>query len=746
MLVRGCGVDAVRSAFDRLDPLMQHRLYDMGWTELRPIQVDAIHAVFDTPDHLVISARTASGKTEAAFLPILSRIVADPSGSIRAIYVGPLRALINDQFRRLESLCERAAIAVHKWHGDVGQAAKKATLRAPSGVLLITPESIESLLVNRTQDLPALFTGLQFVVIDELHVFIGTARGAHLQSLLSRVSRYSSQRVRLIGLSATLGELAQSIRWLAPFPTDTVRLIEDPTDRKEARLIIKAYVRADGKRKAKASDPPKEAPDEPADAANEQLADDLYRVFTDKAALIFANSRADVERYADTLNRRAEHSGARARFRAHHGSLAKGIREETEDALRGTTPTATLCTSTLELGIDIGSVESIGQIGPPWSVNSLTQRLGRSGRHDGEASELWMFIEEHEADQAGSIVDHLAPMLLHAVALVELLTEPWCEPPELGRLELSVFVQQVLSVIAQTGSSTAERLFYVLVTRGAFANVDRQTFRATLRSMGQADLIEQTPEGPLILGLVGERLVRRLDFYAIFVAKTELRVVASGRAIGTVVASPTVDVGTHLILAGRRWKILEIDPERREVLVEPSRAGKTPRFQVSGGAEIHGRVRQKMRGILQQDSVPVYLDTAGRQMLAAARATAHTANILHSPWFAEGTRTIWFNWTGSRINRTLLAIGRHLAKLEAVDEGIALVFALPDPHAIQAIYAGALRHPPDLRDLAATFPVKAEEKYESLLSDDLQIAAFARNKLDLPGALAVIAQGVPLLL
>jgi ATP-dependent helicase Lhr and Lhr-like helicase len=728
-----------RSAFERLDPTMQQRLYDMGWTALRPIQVEAIHTVLDTPDHLVIAARTASGKTEAAFLPILSLLAPDPGGSIRALYVGPLRALINDQFRRLEDLCERSGINVQKWHGDVGAAARRTVLRAPSGVLLITPESIESLLINHPQDLPRLFAQLQFAVIDELHAFIGTERGAHMQSLLARVARYSARPVRLIGLSATLGEPAKSVRWLAPRPTDTVHLITDPTEQKEVRLVIKTYVQRSRGRTA-APNPADDQPEETDDLLNDHLAADLYQAFRDKAALIFTNSRTDVERYADALNRRAEQAGVLGRFRAHHGSLARGIREETEEALRATTPTAALCTGTLELGIDIGNVASIGQIGPPWSVNSLAQRLGRSGRHDGEASELWMFVEEPDPSQAHSIVDRLAPKLLHAVALVELLLERWCEPPDLERLHVSTLVQQILSVIAQTGAAPAGVLFDLLVGHGPFRNVDQATFVQVLRSMGQADLIEQAPEGPLILGLSGERTVRSLDFYAVFMAKTELRVVAGGRAIGTVVASPNVDVGTHLILAGRRWKILEIDARRHEVLVEPSRAGRVPRFQTTGSAEIHGMVRQKMRDVLRRDDLPAYLDARGRQMLVTARATARETQLLRSPWFVEGAQTAWFTWTGSRINRTLLAIGRHVANLEALDEGIALVFSKSDPAEIQAAYAEALRHPPAPEALAATVPVKATEKYEGILSDALQTAIFAHNSLDVPGALALMAR------
>src|SRR5271157_1818229 len=118
-------------AFQLLNPIIQEELYRMNWTDLRPIQVGAINTIIGFNRHLIISASTAAGKTEAAFLPILSEIVGDYASSVRALYVGPLKALINDQFRRLEELCEHAGIPVHKWHGDVGQSKKHELLRSP---------------------------------------------------------------------------------------------------------------------------------------------------------------------------------------------------------------------------------------------------------------------------------------------------------------------------------------------------------------------------------------------------------------------------------------------------------------------------------------------------------------------------------------------------------------------------------------------------------------------------------------
>ena len=224
-------------------------------------------------------------------------------------------------------------------------------------------------------------------------------------------------------------------------------------------------------------------------------------------------------------------------FRVHHGSLSKGEREETEDELRAGKTIAAFCSSTLEMGIDVGSVKSVGQIGPPWSVNSLAQRLGRSGRKEGEKSEIRIYIEEDEPGPDASIVDRLFPDLLQTIAMTELLLTKWCEPPEVDRLHLSTLVQQTMSVIKEAGGARADQLHATLIKSGAFPTVDQETFIDVLRSMGKADLIEQTAEGVLILGLLGEKIVTSRDFYMAFIVPEEYRVIHGGRHVGNVTSA-----------------------------------------------------------------------------------------------------------------------------------------------------------------------------------------------------------------
>lgn len=708
-----------KSAFSFLHPTIQEKLYKMRWTELRPIQEDAIRALFTTDKNLVISAKTASGKTEAAFLPILSQIVEKKGVGVSAIYVGPLKALINDQFQRLEKLCELAEIPVFKWHGDVGSSGKAKFLKNPSGILLITPESIESLFINHPDDLSRLFGSLSFVVIDEMHSFIGSERGAHLKSLLSRVLHRSPNGVRLIGLSATFGDPELAKKWLIPRNPDSITIISDPNEQKEIQYLIRGY---DLEKPVKTK-PAKET------QTTSPVIEDIVRYFYGKTALIFVNSRELLEFYTDSTRAYLERNGLPDSFRIHHGSLSKSEREDTEDALKSNRPTATFCSSTLEMGIDVGNVSIIGQIGAPWSVNSLAQRLGRSGRKEVEPSILIMFIVEKESTE-NSIVERLHPELLRAVAISELMIGRWNEPPQIGYYHFSTLIQQILSVIKEHGGSTAKDIFDTLVTEGAFMNVCREDFLQILHSMGAEDLIEQDERDVLILGLEGERIVNNFEFYSAFTTPKEFSVVHKGGKIGSIQSAPDLETRRFLILAGRRWEILEIDFKRSEILVEPSKGGKVPKYFSGGGADIHTPIREKMCEIVTSDYVPTYLDPRAQAMFREAQQAAREAGLSASPFVVDGAHTYWFTWTGSAKHRTLFTLGKEFAGLHVEDEEIALKFYGVSPSQILGIYKEILASCPSPEEIAEKFQGRTSEKYDQFVPKNLQIAEYAKRYID----------------
>lgn len=730
------------SAFSLLHPALQEHLYQMRWTQLRPIQVDAIYTILGSSKHALIAANTAGGKTEAAFLPIISHILQKPSPGLRAIYVGPLKALINDQFRRLDELCAKCEMSVHRWHGDVSRQQKQSFLQTPSPILLITPESIESLFINHPHHMASLFGSIEFIVIDELHVFIGKERGAHLRSLIARIRQRSMIVPRLVGLSATMGDPALAAKWLLPDEESNVRIISDAAAR-EIKYRMKGYLRNPSREQENVDAAlPNALQETPSDEA---LADDLIREFRGKKSLIFANSRATLEFYTDMLSRRCKKNNLADHFRIHHGSLSKAEREDTEDALRSEIPTATLCSATLELGIDVGSIRATGHIGCPWSVNSLAQRLGRSGRRDGEASVMYMHIVDDEPGPKTSLVDCLFPELLQAIAMTDLLLAKWSEPPDWNRLHVSTLVQQLLSVIAETGGATASLLFSQLVRNGAFQSISDTVFLQILRDLAQHDLIEQTSEGDLILGLEGERVVRSADFYSSFVTTQEYRVSFAGKVIGMVAAAPGTGADGFLILAGRRWRILDIDEQRKDILVEPAKGGRLPYFRSEGGADIHPHVRATMRQVLFGNSTYVYLDEMASHMLSMARDLAVRANLARNPLVQDGRDVWWFTWTGSRIQRTLAALGQHFAGIDLVDEEIALRFSHVSVHEVLTKYSRLSDNCPPPEEIASKVSLKIVEKYDHYLSPGIQSLAYTRNLLDQQGAIAFMRETLPTL-
>lgn len=708
-----------KTAYSFLHPTIQEKLNKMGWTELRPIQEDAIRTLFTSDKNLIISAKTASGKTEAAFLPILSQIVDKKVVGISAIYIGPLKALINDQFQRLEKLCELAEIPVFKWHGDVGSSGKAKFLKNPSGVLLITPESVESLFINHPDKLSILFGSLVFIVIDEMHSFIGSERGAHLKSLLSRLIRKSQEKVRLIGLSATFGDPELVKKWLIPRNPDSITIISDPNEEKEVRYLVRGYV----------LEKPFKDKQTKEDLTFSPIIDDIVRYFYGKTALIFVNSRELLEFYTDSARNYLERKGLPDCFRIHHGSLSKSEREDTEDALKSNRPTATFCSSTLEMGIDVGNVSSIGQVGAPWSVNSLVQRLGRSGRKEGEASVLIMFIIENESKD-DSLVERLHPELLRAVAMSELMIGKWIEPPQIGYFHFSTLIQQILSVIKEHGGSTAKELFDILVKDGAFLNVRQEDFIQILRFMGDSDLIEQDERDVLILGLEGERIVHNFEFYSAFTTPKEFSVIHKGGKIGSIQSAPDLKTRQFLILAGRRWEILEINFKRNEILVEPSKGGKVPKYFGGSGADINTRIREKMREIVTSNYIPTYLNSQAQEMLREAQNSAREAGLYGSSFVVDGAYTYWFTWTGSARHRTLFTLGKEFAGLHVEDEEIALKFKGISPSHILEKYQEILASSPSPEEIAEKFQGRTSEKYDQFVPENLQIAEYAKRYID----------------
>ncbi len=630
-------------SFHRLAPFIQEYIYNEGWTELRPIQREACRVLFETEAHLLVAAGTASGKTEAAFLPILTLLYEDPPKTVGAIYIGPIKALINDQCDRLTDLLKFTDIPVWAWHGDVGQGVKRRLLKQPRGILQITPESLESLLINKYTEIPRLFGDLRFVVIDEIHAFIGSDRGAQILCQLARLAQITGKVPRRVGLSATLGDYALAEAWLqagTPHPVITPTVA---SSKRTIHLALEHFYDAGVSGRAVG---------ETRDTAFSPCYWHLFQQSLNRKCLIFANGRMETEAVITQLRRIAQAKGTPDIYHVHHGSISAELRQAAEAAMRDpTSATVTAATVTFEMGIDLGKLDRVIQLEAPPSVSSFLQRLGRSGRRGSPADMRFVCIED-QPNGSETLPQLLPWQLLQCIAVIQLyLEEQWIEPLAPPIYPFSLLYHQTLSTLAAMGELSPPQLAQHILTLPPLRSIALEDFRLLLQHLIGLDHIQRTSEGGLILGLAGEKLVRNFKFYAIFPDNEEFAVWAEGSEVGTIVVVP--QVGDKVALAGRTWEVVEVDSRRKVVQVRLSLGAATVSWRGSGGM-IHTRILQRMRQALLEDTLYPYLQSGARARLVAARQLAQKEGIAQRLLFSvdEGYACI-LPWVGSATYRTL---------------------------------------------------------------------------------------------
>lgn len=720
--------------YRQLSSGVQRWLYRQGWKSLRAIQEEAIPAVLSGRD-VIIAAGTASGKTEAAFLPVLSAIEGAAQDHLKAVYVAPLKALINDQERRLVDMCEPIGASVTPWHGDVTASRKSKFFKAPSGLLLITPESLEALFVNRGTGLAALFAEVDFFVIDELHAFIGSERGRQLQSLLHRIETLIERRVPRIALSATLGDIGLAADFLRPGDRDDVIRVESNASNRDLRLQIRGYEEVPAGSELTAIELDNDGSEVEVDVSGGfgEIAEHIYATTVESTNIVFANSRGVVEVLADRLRILSEEQRMPNRYLPHHGSLSKEIRSDAEAALQSGRPVTVIATTTLEMGIDFGSVRAVGQVGAPPSVASLRQRLGRSGRGQDEPSIIRIYIVERRPFPTAPLTEHLHLELVQSVAMVRLMLQKWIEPPRPAALHLSTLVQQVLSQIAQTGGIEAAASYRTLCATGPFNQVSPRLFADLLRDLAAKDYIVQLADGALILGLTGEKLVNRFDFYASFETPQEWRLLAGSTVLGTIPIVVPLRVGEYLIFAGRRWKIVAIDEDRHDIELVAHRGGRPPRFN-PGGFGIHDRVAEEMRATLMADDEPAYVDAAGNMLLREAREAFRRLELDCRSMVVGQGQVLLYPWVGTDTMTTMAlllkthGINAEAARYNLLIERKSLEAALA---VIPAIQATSSYDPVALIMDAKNLKT---EKHHNALRPELIAQDYASSRLDLPAA------------
>ncbi|VVQ10219.1 ATP-dependent RNA helicase DeaD [Pseudomonas fluorescens] len=695
--------------------------------------------LIDADQDVIIAAATAAGKTEAAFLPILTNLLNsnDPPGSV--LYISPLKALINDQWDRLSRLCEQLEIPVVAWHGDISSSKKHRFLKSSEGVLLITPESLEALFVNRGSSLGGVFQHLRYIVVDELHAFIGSERGKQLQSLMHRVELVAGRRLPRVGLSATLGDMTLASEFLRSGGVDGVTVIESKNSNQTLQVQIRGYIQPPMNELKKPSVQPTNEDGDEDETENKAspdfaIADHLYKVLRGSNNLIFPNSRQQVEWYADQLRRRCENDGLPNEFWPHHGSLSKDLREQAEHALKaGNHAASAICTTTLELGIDIGSIKTVVQIGAPPSVASLRQRLGRSGRRPGENAVLRVYCKESPLKDGSSISDQLRQGLVQTIAMVRLLIGGWFEPPRAQGIHASTLVQQCLSVIAQCGGASAADLWKSLIAEGAFQNVEKADFIKLLKSLGEHELIVQESSGLLLPGTVGERLINHYEFYSAFTSDEEFRLVCDGKALGSVPVSRPLTKDQRIIFGGRRWQVRDVDLQAKVIIVSAARGGAPPQFD-GLGAMVHDKVRQEMRAVLA-DPIPCpFIDRDAQALLDEARKTFNALGLGERYVVESGGKCYLISWLGDYANDALRLLLNHVG-LSCDNAGLAIEVDANIHRTLAALKDVGDLNANDLDSILADVENMLREKWDWALPEQLLMKSFASISLDISTAI-----------
>ncbi|MCL2819310.1 MAG: DEAD/DEAH box helicase [Oscillospiraceae bacterium] len=727
--------------FTKYAPFIQEYIYNNNWQELRSVQVEAAKAIFYTENNILICSKTASGKTEAAFFPVLSILETIHLNSFGAIYLAPLKTLINDQFRRIDMILHESNTPVFHWHGDVSASHKRAAFKNPRGILQITPESLEGLMLNHHNNIYKLFNDLQFVIIDEIHFMTGTDRGNQVRCILERMSGIIGKKPRRIGLSATIGNPHESAAWLGKNTGRDTDIIFIENEKSKIKLACEHFFTEDSKSHTVEEN-----------KMYENYGDKYsYFLFSNEAnnfiyecarqkhkSLIFLNTREETEYLTAVLRMTAKQRKREDIFYIHHGNISKQIRSETETDMKDSEKqTATCATVTMELGIDIGDLERVIHLGAPNSVSSFLQRLGRSGRRT-NTPEMMIIINE-DIVSPNALLPHLIPWeLLKSIAVIQLyLEEQWIEPPVIKKMPFSLLFHQTLCVLAASYELKPEVLGNTIQSLSPFAEISNEDYNKLILHMRQNKIIQLTDEGTYIVGTLGEKIISSYKFLATFKDYDEYKVMYGNAVIGTLTSE--TPVGYVFTLAGFTWVVTEVLPARKQLIVEKTEGCRA--FPWPGSyRDIHTKIVRKIREILQSDKEYQYLMPRAAERLSEARTTAQQSGMLTEPVLhLGGTTWCLFPWLGTKSNWTLRRFIRSKCikkfNLTDIEYGdwfyIRLNIGKGDGHElIRYISSFFNDENPDLDNLVGKKENPTYERYDEHIPQPIIRKAYITDKLD----------------
>ncbi len=723
--------------FNRLAPFIQEYIYQNKWEELRGNQVAACEVIFDSNDNLLLSSGTASGKTEAAFLPVLTELYNKPSSSIGVMYISPLKALINDQFKRLEQMLLDSNIPVTKWHGDASQTQKSKLIKNPEGLLQITPESLESLITNKRGACLSMFSDLRFVIIDEVHYFMRDVRGLQLLCVLERLKQLTNTNPRRIGLSATLGDVTLAKNWLnlGTNRNCTAPIVEE--GKKRVRLHIERFVNYAEERDLVTRDGSGDVVNtNSGDMGDREHYEYLFKQTLDKKTIIFTNSREETEFILAHLREIALKNKAPDVYRVHHGNVSALLRENTEDEMKSADEKiVTGATVTLELGIDIGSLDQAVQVGAPLSVSSFAQRLGRCGRRGQVPQLLFTFVESIRINSA----DILGPInweFIRTIGIIELyLKDHWMEPiPPLNHA-YNLMYHQTMSILKSNGEMSPAGLAQSVLTLGCFKNIPSEDYKQLLSHMITLDQLQRTEQGGLIIGREGEKVVNSHKFLTVFLAPEYLLVKDENRTIGTV--DKVYPVGTRFSLAGIAWETVDVNEKSKVIFVKKVPGISVVDWNVDFNAELHTVLVRKVRSVLKETDTYPYLSVRCQDRLAEIQYITRNSGILDNLVTPLSDRKFAiFPWVGTRQLMTLNYALRQ-RKIKSKLPWITCVYleVLFDgtKEDLETIIYDILHSDLNLYDLPLPDKVQIDGKYNEFIPHNLLRKQFIEDYLDFEG-------------
>jgi ATP-dependent helicase Lhr and Lhr-like helicase len=618
------------SSFELLHPVLQHHIVNsLGWRELRPLQEASIGPILKL-DHVLLLAPTAGGKTESAFFPVLSRMLAEKWTGLSVLYICPLKALLNNLHQRLDGYCGWAERRCELWHGDVSQTERRAILKELPDCLLTTPESLEVMLVSPKTDKRFLFGKLQVVIIDEIHAFAGDDRGWHLLSVLERLRHIAGRELQRVGLSATVGNPEGLLNWLAGHCPGVRQVVQVPASGAVVPEVQVDYV-----------------------GSLENAAIVISRLYQGQKRLVFCDSRSRVEKLASRLRE------AGVETHVSHSSLSLEERRRSEKAFAESSNCVIVSTSTLELGIDVGDLDRVIQIDAPATVASFLQRLGRSGRRSG-TSRNCLFLATH------------SDALLRAIAIVNLWKEGFVEPIVAPPLPYHIFAQQLLALSLQERGVGRKAWPEWLFRLPPFNQAGSPFLEKIVEYMLQRGFMAQD-QGILCIGNEGERTFgyqNFLDLFSVFMRAPEFEVFYGREHLGSVDRGTfsSLGGGAQIVsLAGRSWRVREIDWNAWKAFVEPTEFGGRSRWIGSGRAYGYELCQMVLR-ILASEERLSFVSQRAEKALEDERSEFAWARpeTTFLEEVSEEDQTLWWTFAGRKVNDHL---GRLLTKVGFVVEG-----------------------------------------------------------------------------